>query len=123
MEPTTPGASPPAAAPAASDTTAKVVYVLYLASMVVGVTAIVGVILAYLNAGGAPEPLESHYRFQIRTFWIGVLYGVVSFVLTFLVVGVIAYVFVGVWLVVRCAKGLVYLGRHEPYANASSWLW
>ncbi len=123
MEPTTPHASPPPAAPAASDATAKIVYILYLVSLVVGVTAIIGVVIAYVNAGDAPEPLESHYRFQIRTFWIALLYGVVSFFLTFVVVGAIAFVFVAVWLIVRCAKGLRYLARNEPYPDAGTWLW
>jgi uncharacterized membrane protein len=123
MDPTTPAASPPPAAPAASDITAKIVYILYLVSLVVGVTSIVGVILAYVNVGDAPEPLRSHYRFQIRTFWIGVLYALVSLVLTLVVVGAIGFVFVVVWLVVRCVKGLRYLDRREPYPNAATWLW
>ncbi len=123
MDPTNTTASPPTAAPAASDTTAKAVYILYLVSLVLGVTAIVGVILAYVNVGDAPEPLRSHYRFQIRTFWIAMLYGVVALILTFAVIGAIVFAFVAVWLIVRCVKGLRYLDRREPYPNASTWLW
>src|SRR4051794_34155120 len=58
--------------PAEGDT-AKLIYILYLASLIVGVTAIVGLIMAYVNRGGAPEWVETHYRLQIRTFWIGLL--------------------------------------------------
>ncbi len=127
MEPTLPttpvSPSAPAPRPQASDTSAKIIYVLYLASLVVGVTSIVGVIMAYVNVGDAPEPLESHYRFQIRTFWIGLLYSLVGLLLTLAVVGFAVLAFVAVWLIVRCVKGLKALDRREPYPNVETWFW
>jgi uncharacterized membrane protein len=116
--PTTP--APPAVQ---TDTTAKIVYVLYLLSFVLGVTALVGVVMAYVNVGDAPEPLRSHYRFQIRTFWILLLYTVVSVAATLVAVGVLMGLFVVVWFIVRCVKGLKHLGRGEPYPNPGTWLW
>ncbi len=126
MEPTLPTTVPPPAPapqPAQSDTSAKIIYILYLLSLVVGVTSLVGVIMAYVNVGDAPEPLKSHYRFQIRTFWIGLLYGVVGVLLTFVAVGVLVLVFAAVWLIVRCVKGLKALDRREPYPQVTTWLW
>ena len=120
--PTTP-APPPAGQPGPSDSTAKIVYILYLVSLAVGVTSLVGVIMAYVNVGEAPEPLRSHYRFQIRTFWIGVLYSCIGLLLLLVVVGAVVWAFVAVWLIVRCVKGLKYLDRGEPYPNAATWLW
>ena len=120
--PTTP-APPRAGGSAPSDTAAKVVYVLYLGSLLVGVTSLIGALVAYVNAGDAPEPLRSHYRFQIRTFWIGLLYSIVAFLLALAAIGVVFFVLIGIWLIVRCAKGLKYLGRGEPYPNATTWLW
>lgn len=119
--PTQPAPHPPQAPP--RDTTAKIVYVLYLLSLVIGITSLVGVVMAYVNVGDAPEPLRSHYRFQIRTFWIGLLYALVGAVLLLVAVGGLVLVFVAVWIVVRCVKGLKYLDRREPYPNASTWLW
>ena len=116
--PTTP--APPAVQ---TDSTAKIVYVLYLVSLAFGVTFVVGVVIAYVNVGDAPEPLRTHYRFQIRTFWILLLYTFVSVLATFVVVGVVMGGFVAVWYIVRCVKGLKYLGRREPYPNAGTWLW
>jgi uncharacterized membrane protein len=118
--PTQPVPTPPARA---SDTTAKLVYVLYLVSLLFGVTSLVGVVMAYVNVGDAPEPLKSHYRFQIRTFWIGILYAVVGMLLLLVAVGGLVLAFLVVWMVVRCVKGLKYLERREPYPNASTWLW
>lgn len=120
--PTTP-APPRAGRPAPSDTTAKVVYVLYIGSLLVGVTSLIGALIAYVNAGDAPEPLRSHYQFQIRTFWIGLLYSIVAFLLALVKIGVVLFVMIGIWLIVRCAKGLKHLGRGEPYPNATTWVW
>src|SRR5438477_11416343 len=52
--------------PAEADT-AKIVYILYLVSLIFGLTSIVGVIMAYVNRADAPGWVRSHYRFQIRT--------------------------------------------------------
>ncbi len=123
MEPGTPLPTTPAPPAAQSDTTAKIVYILYLVALVSGVTAIIGVIMAYVNVGAAPEPLRTHYRFQIRTFWIAILYCVLSGILGLVAIGALLLVFVGVWYIVRCAKGLQYLGRGQAYPNAGTWLW
>ena len=53
---------------------ALTVYILYLIGYLTGFTALVGVIIAHVKASSADEVLRSHYRFQIRTFWIGLLY-------------------------------------------------
>jgi uncharacterized membrane protein len=108
---------------AAEADTAKIVYILYLVSLLVGLTAIVGLIMAYVNRGDAPDWVQSHYRFQIRTFWIGLLYGLLSLVTAILVIGIFFGLFTFVWWIVRCAKGLKLLARGEPYEKATTWLW
>lgn len=57
---------------------AKIVYILYLVGVVFGITGLIGVVMAYIYKSDAPEWLSSHYQFQIRTFWIGLLYLVVG---------------------------------------------
>jgi len=120
---TSPSTAAPAAEVAKAERMAKVVYVLYLASFVVGVTLLVGVVIAYVYQRDVPEGLRAHFRLQIRTFWIGLLYLVVGGMLSVVGVGVVLLLFVAVWLIVRCVKGLRYLDRREPYPNESTWLW
>jgi uncharacterized membrane protein len=115
-------AANPPGNPAEGDT-AKLIYILYLASLIVGITAIVGVIMAYVNRGEAPAWVEAHYRFQIRTFWIGLLYGFISFITAFILIGFLFALFTLVWWIVRCAKGLQRQSRGEPYDNPATWLW
>jgi uncharacterized membrane protein len=47
------------------------VYVIYGVSYFTGVSALIGVIIAHIKVNDADAMLRSHYRFQIRTFWIG----------------------------------------------------
>jgi len=102
--------------------TAKIVYILYLVGVVFGVTGIVGVVMAYINRGDAPEWLQSHYQFQIRTFWIGALYIFVGFLLSLIVIGWLILLFWLVWLIVRCVKGMKYLDQQQSYPNPTSWM-
>ena len=101
--------------------TARIIYILYLVSLAVGLTGLIGVIMAYVNRSDAPEWLSSHYRFQIRTFWIFLLYVIVGIALLFIVVGVVVLVLAVIWWIVRCAKGLKYLSREEAYPDPDGW--
>ncbi|MDQ0317558.1 DUF4870 family protein [Amorphus orientalis] len=100
----------------------QLIYVLYLASLVVGVTAIVGVIFAYISRGKADGWVVSHYTYQIRTFWIGLLYSLISAVLAVVGIGFLLFIAVAIWGVVRCVKGLQATGKSEPIENPQTWL-
>jgi uncharacterized membrane protein len=98
------------------------VYVLYFAGYATGITAIVGVIIAYVQAPSASPMLKSHYAFQIRTFWIGLIYLVVGLITSFIVVGVFVLLWWFVWSLIRNIKGILALNRNEPIANPGSWM-
>ncbi|MGO2148113.1 MULTISPECIES: DUF4870 family protein [Halomonas] len=105
------------------DTTmAMVVYALYLASFVVGFTSVVGVIIAYVYQGKGPAWLDEHYRYQVRTFWIGLLYASISFLLTFVLIGFPLLFALAVWFIVRCVKGFKGLQDKRAPSNVDSWL-
>ena len=100
---------------------AQLIYILYFVSVLVGVTALVGVVMAYLNRNKIGGFVETHYTWLIRTFWIGILYSLVSLVLMFVGIGFILMIGVAVWVIVRLVKGLQALGRNEPIADPQSW--
>ncbi len=91
-------------------------------SFVVGVTGLIGLVFAYVNRGKAGGYVETHYTWLIRTFWIGLLYALISAVLMLLVIGFVLMFAVAVWFIVRCIIGLQALGRNEPIKNPESWL-
>lgn len=102
--------------------TAKIIYVLYLVGLLFGITGLIGVVMAYVNRGDAPEWLAEHYRFQIRTFWIGGLYLFLGGLLSLFIIGYVILLFWAIWLIVRCAKGIQTLDRRLPPSNLESWL-
>jgi uncharacterized membrane protein len=106
----------------ASTAIAKMIYILYLVSIIIGITAIVGLIMAYVNKDDAPDWLKSHYQFQIRTFWIGALYLFIGVLLSQFIIGLFIILFWLLWLIVRCAKGMKYLDRAEAYPDPTGWL-
>jgi uncharacterized membrane protein len=106
-----------------SDTTlALVVYVLYFAGYVTGLTALIGVIIAHVQVGSADPMLRSHYQFQIRTFWIGLLYLVVGWILMFIFIGFAVWLWWFIWSLVRCIKGVLALNERRPIADPTSWM-
>ncbi len=102
---------------------ALIIYILYLAGYVTGgITWVIGVIIAHVQVGNATPELASHYRFQIRTFWIGVGYIIVGVVLLLFVVGFLVLGWLFIWSLIRNIKGLLLLNENRPIANPGSWL-
>lgn len=111
---------------------ARVVYVLYLVG-----ASFIGLVFAYVNdsklknlgpADGG-RWLRSHFRFQIRTFWIQALYLGASIAASSVIFGrdnkvvpVILGVLVLIWVIVRCAKGMMYLSKRQEHPNPITWL-
>ena len=100
----------------------NIVYILYLSSLIFGISELIAVIMSYVNERDAPDWLWSHYSFQIRTFWIGLLYLVIGVATANIVVGIFVILFGAIWLIVRCARGMKYLARGEPHPDPMSWL-
>jgi len=98
------------------------VYVLYLLGYITGITAIIGVVIAYIQADSANAPVKSHYTFQIRTFVIGLIYFLVGLLLLNVAVGALIILWALVWSLVRNVKGLLALNRNDPIANPKSWM-
>jgi uncharacterized membrane protein len=105
-----------------STDTAKIVYVLYLVGLVTGITALIGVIMAYVNKDEAPDWLKTHYQFQIRTFWIGLLYCVLGGILSLVLIGFLVLLFWAIWLIIRVVKGFKFLEQRQPVPNYETWM-
>jgi uncharacterized membrane protein len=96
-------------------TLAGLVYGLQAASMLVGVTLFAGVIINYLKrAEAAGTWLESHYTWQIRTFWWSLAWCVIGIATAVLIVGFIVLLGSAVWFVYRIVKGWTELNEGRP---------
>jgi uncharacterized membrane protein len=94
-----------------------------LGSFLFGWPSIIAVIIGYVKRGEARGTwLESHFRWQIRTFWFALLWAVVvalvSAPLTLVLLGfgtwALGLVVLGAWAVYRVARGWMRLNAHEP---------
>jgi len=94
-----------------------------IGAFVFGVPSIIAVVINYLKRGEARGTfLESHFRWQIRTFWFALLWFVIGAMLFITFVGialaVLIFLAAGVWAIYRIARGWLALRDRKPmYAN------
>jgi len=86
-----------------------------------GWPSIIAVVLNYIKRGEARGTwLESHFRWQIRTFWFGLLWISLcgAFIIATLGIGLLLMwlpiTLVGLWFVYRIVRGWVTLGDRRP---------
>ena len=106
-----------------NDTLVIGVYVLYCVSYFTGFTALIGVVIAHVKLADETDPvLRLHYEFLIRTFWIGLLYIVIGFLLCIVLVGFLVLFWWLMWSLIRIIKGFIAINEGKPIAKPRSWL-
>ena len=96
-------------------TLATIVYALQALGFFLGITWIVGVVIDYVKLDDVRGTwLESHFRWQIRTFWWGLLWGIVGTVLLLVLVGWLVLLAAGIWVIYRIVKGWLALSEGQP---------
>jgi uncharacterized membrane protein len=96
-------------------TLTTVVYALQAAGFLVGITWIVAVVIDYVKRDEAKGTwLESHFRWQIRTFWWGLLWAVIGAITFLVVVGWFILAADTIWIIYRIVKGWLYLNENKP---------
>lgn len=123
---------PPSLASGRGRGTAIIVYMLFLGSVLAVVTAPLGVVIAHWKRRSADDWVASHFTFQIRTFWLGVVGGGI-FVAAWQLLGVIGlppmapwamgYIYFTIcliWMVARCGVGIQRLTSNRPIDNPRS---
>ncbi|WP_072818740.1 DUF4870 family protein [Modicisalibacter ilicicola] len=111
---------------------AILIYAFYLGSVMAVVTAPLGVAIAHFKLGRGAAWVDSHFRFQIRTFWLGVVAGGIGLLLWNLlgyfeappgIAWALGYLFFTaclVWMVGRCGVGIHRLMANRPIDNPRS---
>jgi uncharacterized membrane protein len=97
--------------------------VTVVGSFVFGIPSIIAVIMNYVRQAEARGTyLESHFSWQIRTFWYAVLWGLVIFgvslVLMLILIGFVTLpaglALLGVWVIYRVIRGWLALRDRRP---------
>eukprot|EP00998_Keelungia_sp_KM082_P005888 NODE_2175_length_1121_cov_1.747485_g2157_i0.p1 GENE.NODE_2175_length_1121_cov_1.747485_g2157_i0~~NODE_2175_length_1121_cov_1.747485_g2157_i0.p1 ORF type:complete len:153 (+),score=21.16 NODE_2175_length_1121_cov_1.747485_g2157_i0:419-877(+) len=115
---------------------ANIVYILYLVGFVTGLTALAGVVMAYMNRTTSDAVAANHFEHQIAIFWRGVIIMVINIVL-YMLIGALSFMTLGigailyivplalgiywfVWTLIRVIKGMNALGRGETFTPGST---
>ena len=114
--------NPPGSVPAVPESLkqiTQVVYALQAASFLTGLSLIAAIIVNYVKREDVAGTLyESHFRWQMRTFWFMLLWAVLGMLLTVVVVGFAILAAAGVWFIYRVVKGWLRLSEGKPmYAD------
>ena len=97
--------------------------VTIVGSFIFGVPSIIAVIMNYARQADARGTfLESHFSWQIRTFWFALLWVLVitalSLPLMLIAIGFLTlpagYVLLGIWVIYRIIRGWLALGDRRP---------
>jgi uncharacterized membrane protein len=90
----------------------QLVYILQAASFVVGVSMIAAIIVNYVKREDVAGTLyESHFRWQIRTFWFALLWAAIGALLALVVVGFFILAADAIWFLYRIVKGWLRLSE------------
>jgi uncharacterized membrane protein len=114
-------------------TTTHIIYGLHALSILIGLTSaitvvgafvfgipsIIAVVVNYVNQPNARGTfLESHFRWQIRTFWYALMWILIGIVLFLTIIGIpIAWIVIvgaGIWVIYRIARGWLTLQDGKP---------
>ncbi len=92
-----------------------------IGAFLVGWPSIIAVILNYVKRNDARGTwLESHFRWQIRTFWFGLLWTMVCVLFVIMTLGLgilIAWMplaFITIWFIYRIVRGWIALNARRP---------
>lgn len=99
---------------------AKIIYGLYAVGYLVALTTLVGVVYAYLSRG-KNAVLDTHLRFQIRTFWISLLLAVIGMVTMMVGISFLVWAFLAVWGLIRVVSGFLLANDGKPISGTKYW--
>jgi uncharacterized membrane protein len=94
---------------------AQLNYILYFASGFFLVPGFIAITINYLKLNEVKGTyLESHFRWQINTFWISLIGSVFAMLTPFSYLGLVIFVVTLVVVVYRSIKGLTVLNKGQP---------
>ena len=94
--------------PASAKTLTAVTYLLYAAGTLTFITPFIAIIINYVKMDSVKGTwLESHFRWQIRTFWFAVIGYLIGALLMVLFVGIFVLIAVHLWAIYRVVRGVL----------------
>jgi uncharacterized membrane protein len=93
----------------------QLAYFLYVASLFVGITAVAAIIINTIKRDDvAGTWLESHFRWQARTFWFTLMWALIGAITSIIGVGFLIWAVAGIWAIYRIVKGMLNFYDNKP---------
>lgn len=94
----------------------QIIYGLYAANLIVPIVIFAAIILNYVKRDDVVGTIyESHFRWQIRTFWFTMLWGFLGWILLFAFgLGILVWIAATIWYIYRIVIGWVRLSEGKP---------
>jgi uncharacterized membrane protein len=87
-----------------------IVYGLQAIGIFIGITYIIAVIINYVKREDVKGTwLESHFKWQIRTFWFSLVWVIIGAITAFFIIGYFILFAISIWIIYRILKGWLYL--------------
>ena len=94
---------------------ATIVYVLQAVAFLIWPAYVAAVVIDHLKIGEAQHSwLQSHFRWQMRTFWFSLLWFSLGLLTFFVYVGWFVLIGNSIWVIYRIVKGWLRLSDGKP---------
>ena len=91
------------------------VYILYAIGVFTGIPALIGIIINHVKAGDTEGTIyRSHFSWQMRSFWWGLLWAILGWITVWIGVGFIILGASWLWLVYRLVRGFLNWNDGKP---------
>lgn len=90
------------------------VYALQALGLFTAIGFIVGIFINYIKRNDLRDTwLASHFSWQIRTFWYGLLWSALGGILVIVFIGWAILAITYIWVIYRIVKGFIYLNERR----------
>jgi uncharacterized membrane protein len=96
-------------------TLTTVIYACYAGGILTGgFSSLVGIVMNYVKKDELTNPmLQSHFLWQMRTFWYSLLWGIIGGILCVVFVGFFILFADMIWFIYRIVKGWIRLNENK----------
>lgn len=96
-------------------TITHVIYGLYASSLLFVLPFFIAIVINYVKKGDASGTfIESHFKWQIRTFWFSLLWFVIGIASALIFIGYLIIFANFIWFIYRIVKGWLRLTENKP---------
>jgi uncharacterized membrane protein len=92
-----------------------VIYILYAVGMFAGLPTVIAIIINHVKAGDTAGTIyRSHFSWQMRTFWWGLLWTCIGAITAWIGVGLLVLGINWIWVVYRLVRGFLNWNDGKP---------